>query len=198
MNFKQAMELVATKTEEGHEDFCMVGLSHHLKDSNGEFQIVTLTYDYDEVYSDFDALDDLDSEFWLEEQTEDDYDLDNDLDLFVDFDDCPDDDEDAEPDDVECFKVVIKGGGIGSSEGVERHYSAATLEDLIEELPSFVTTLNYRDYNVSPDQMDLGTEQALSLLFPDLSGINDHEDDAGLSKFKAAAINRIDQLNRNY
>ena len=68
MNFKDAMQYVVTKNEEGDEDVCMIGVTHQPNSMDGEFQIVTLSYEYDG----FDALNDFDSDIWLLEAMEDD------------------------------------------------------------------------------------------------------------------------------
>ena len=190
MNFKDAMQYVVTKNEEGDEDVCMIGVTHQPNSMDGEYQIVTLSYEYDG----FDALNDFDSDIWLLEAMEDDCDFDNERErgeIFgADHDEDFDDDEE-----FACFKAEINGGNILSSEGSEDYFNESTVDDLIASLPEYAATLNYQPYSVQPQNMELAAEHALSLLFPDLPSIHDHENDFGLVKFKAAAIKLITELN---
>ena len=190
MNFKDAMQDIITKTEEGDEDVCMIGVAYQPDSRDGEFQIVTLSYEYDST----DMLSDFDSEIWLLEAMEDDCDFNNEQErgeIFgADHDEDYDDDED-----FACFKAEINGGNILSSEGSEDCFNESTVDDLIASLPEYAASLNYQLYKVKSQNMELAAEHALSLLFPDLPSIHDHENDFGLVKFKAAAIKLITELN---
>lgn len=190
MNFKEAINYTVDNHEKIDDDqICVVGVSYQPNDSNGEFKIISLSYE-DKGFNDnaFNGLSDLDSEVWLEEATEDDYDLTNkDSETFgVDHDE-----------ESRWYKANIYSGNLLSSESIEDSHKTSTIDDLVAELPAYAMELNYQVYEVSASKMYMKTEDMLKLLFPELPNIDEQNKAVSITAFKQAAINKLTTLNNS-
>lgn len=188
MNLKEALGYVVDHYDEiDNDEKCIVGVSHQPHDGAGEFHIVSLSYEFDGYDDDaMAALDDLDSDIWLEEETEDDYDLDYEQERDEIF--GADHDEETH-----WYKAEINNCNIHSHGGGFKHFSSDTIEDFIDELPDYVKSLNYQVYSVGSSHLDAAAKHTLKWLFPDLPDFSDDSE----AEFKAAAIKRVTELNKS-
>lgn len=91
-----------------------------------------------------------------------------------------------------CF---LQGGSIPETYSLEGFYSGNTPSLLSKELEGLADKINYNVYEGGEALSGLMIAYALSELFPDLPCPDDMENDYGQRKFKAAAIELINNLN---
>lgn len=186
MNLKEALGYVVDHYDEiDSDEISVVGISHQPSDAAGEFHIVSLSYEFDGYDDDaLDALNDFDSDIWLLEATEDDSDWENERERDEIF--GADHDEETH-----YYKADINSNNIHSHGGGFWHYSSATLDDFLDELPDYVKHLNYQVYSVGSSHLDVAAKHTLKWLLPELPDLTDDTQD----EFKTVAINLIAQLN---
>lgn len=94
--------------------------------------------------------------------------------------------------DYHCF---LQGGDIPESYSIEGFYSGNTPSRLSNELDGLADKMSYNIYEANKASSGLMISYALNETFPDLPCPDDMENDYGQRKFKAAAIELINNLN---
>lgn len=89
------------------------------------------------------------------------------------------------------FNVTMDGGRLNSFEGVEDHFSDENIEALIEQLPEFAQTIQYKVYELEESPLGLESAFALRTIFPELPD----PDDCDTAYFKAEAIKLLSEVN---
>lgn len=93
--------------------------------------------------------------------------------------------------DIKYFNATLEGGRLNSFEGVEEHFGNETIDGLIEELPEFAQTIQYKVYELEESPFGLESAYALQTIFPDLPD----PDECDTAHFKAEAIKLLNAVN---
>lgn len=105
------------------------------------------------------------------------------------------DEHDEDGESPHWFAASLEGGHLLSSEGVEDSFGSETISGLMADMPDFAKSLNYQAYTLEDSYLGCTAEYALKAIFPELSSIDDHQNDFNLSAFKSAAIKLLTALN---
>lgn len=89
------------------------------------------------------------------------------------------------------FNASVEGGRLNSFEGVEDHFGDEHIDGLVEQLPEFAQTVQYKVYELDESPFGLESAFALQTIFPELPD----PDDCDTALFKAEAIKLLSAVN---